>query len=82
MSADSLRACMGGWCAIRDRCENHHVDAGLVTPAERLCIPGQDGSSALASVRSPRIDPCPLCRADHTLSQCPRWTQRPQEVAQ
>ena len=30
---------------------------------------------------SKAAEPCPLCRADHTLSQCPRWTQRPQEVA-
>ena len=36
-------ACMGGWCAKRDHCHNYHTDQGRNTPAERLCIPGQDG---------------------------------------
>lgn len=36
------RACMGGWCALRDRCP-HHNEADRSNPAERLCLPGQDG---------------------------------------
>lgn len=35
-------ACMGGWCAKRENCMNHHA-ADRREPAERLCAPGHDG---------------------------------------
>lgn len=35
-------ACMGGWCTRRDRCPHHHA-ADRRAPAERLCLPRQDG---------------------------------------
>ncbi len=37
----TAKPCMGGWCALRDRCP-HHEPTGR-KPAERLCVPGQDG---------------------------------------
>lgn len=38
----STQACMGGWCAQRDKCPHYHaVNRGA--PHERLCISGQDG---------------------------------------
>lgn len=36
-------ACMGGWCALRDRCQHFHAD-DRSEPAERLCPPTQDGA--------------------------------------
>lgn len=36
-------ACMGGWCALRDRCPHFHAD-DRSEPAERLCPPRQDGA--------------------------------------
>lgn len=40
----TLTPCMGGWCAVRDRCTRYlagHV--GGPRPVERLCVPGTDG---------------------------------------
>jgi hypothetical protein len=34
-------ACMGGWCTKRDKCPHYH--ATTPEPAERLCVPGEDG---------------------------------------
>lgn len=36
-------ACMGGWCALRSRCQHFHAD-DRSEPAERLCPPKQDGA--------------------------------------
>lgn len=36
-------ACMGGWCALRDRCPHFHAD-DRGDPAERLCPPKKDGA--------------------------------------
>jgi hypothetical protein len=36
-----MKPCMGGWCLKRDQCP-HHEPTGQA-PAERLCLPGQDG---------------------------------------
>ena len=33
-------ACMGGWCAVRDRCAHYHARSG--TPVERLCARGDE----------------------------------------
>ena len=35
-------ACMGGWCRRRNNCTNYKTD-DRSEPAERLCIPGEDG---------------------------------------
>lgn len=32
-------ACMGGWCAVRDRCKHHQAE-NRSKPTERLCEPG------------------------------------------
>ena len=32
-------ACLGGWCAVRDRCERHITDDREIV-AERLCERG------------------------------------------
>lgn len=47
-SAPAIPACMGGWCAVRDRCQRHlQTDRGIV--AERLCPKGGEWpASALA----------------------------------
>ena len=37
-----MRACLGGWCRIREGCDHYHAD-DRAHPAERLCIPGRDG---------------------------------------
>lgn len=36
--------CMGGFCALRERCAHYHAEARW-EPSERLCRPGQDGIS-------------------------------------
>lgn len=36
------KACMGGWCRIRDKCPHFHA-RDTSRPAERLCVPGADG---------------------------------------
>ena len=41
MSHARIAACMGGWCQRREKCPHHFAVSG--TPAERLCLPGQDG---------------------------------------
>lgn len=45
----SRTPCMGGFCALRDHCAHYHADS-LQHPAERLCIPGQDGQSDVVAV--------------------------------
>ena len=41
MNNHRIAACMGGWCKTRDKCPHHFAVSS--TPAERLCVPGQDG---------------------------------------
>ncbi len=36
-------ACMGGWCTRREKCPHFHA-TGDANPAERLCLPGNDGA--------------------------------------
>jgi hypothetical protein len=38
-----MRACLGGWCTRRAGCEHYHA-ADRSEPAERLCVPGVDGT--------------------------------------
>ena len=42
--------CMGGWCRLRDHCAHYQAE-DRAEPAERLCVPGQDGSSDVVAVR-------------------------------
>lgn len=44
-----MKACMGGWCAIRDRCPLYNAPDRR-SPAERLCMPGMDGWLASTDV--------------------------------
>lgn len=44
-STHRLQACMGGFCAKRDHCQNYHA-ADRSEPAERLCEPGYDGEGS------------------------------------
>lgn len=37
------RACMGGFCELRDACAHHHA-VDRREPSERLCVRGQDGN--------------------------------------
>lgn len=46
-----LLACMGGWCSIRGRCPHYHAGRTDGQPSERLCLPGQDGVSDVASLK-------------------------------
>ncbi len=41
-------ACMGGWCARRDKCPHYH-SAETRNPAERLCPPGMDGEMLISA---------------------------------
>lgn len=43
-------ACMGGWCAVRARCERHTTDDREVV-AERLCERGEEGNYRLISIK-------------------------------
>ena len=36
------KTCMGGFCSKRDQCPHSEPVPG-VEPAQRLCLPGQDG---------------------------------------
>ena len=46
-----MKACMGGWCRIRNKCP-HYTDAARgPEDAERLCIQGHDGCGAEQPVR-------------------------------
>lgn len=48
-----MTACMGGFCAIRERCENYHA-TDRRWPVERLCERGQDGKvSAWRALSAP-----------------------------
>lgn len=38
----SRKACMGGWCSLRSKCP-HYAVRDARDPAERLCVPGNDG---------------------------------------
>ena len=51
-----MRACMGGFCARRDKCP--HYTAEGHEPAERLCLPGEDGVRLVdvSPVRRIRVD--------------------------
>lgn len=44
------QACMGGWCHLRDHCGHYHAE-NRANPAERLCLPGQDGVSDVVFMR-------------------------------
>ncbi len=46
------RACMGGWCRIREGCPNYAYGEGRFIPAERICDRGSDG----------KVDGMPLAR--------------------
>ncbi len=36
----TARACMGGWCAVRENCKYFHVNSpARLSPVERLCEP-------------------------------------------
>lgn len=43
-------ACCGGWCKLRDYCPHYHA-TNRSNPAERLCLPGQDGVSDVVPIR-------------------------------
>jgi hypothetical protein len=47
--AHFARACMGGWCALRDHCPHYHASF-RGEPAERLCPPGRDGLSEVVQL--------------------------------
>lgn len=49
----SLQACAGGWCRIRERCQHYHA-SDRREPSERLCLPGEDGVGADQPVRITR----------------------------
>lgn len=53
-----IAACMGGWCALRDRCPAYHSEF-RVQPYERLCRTGQDGKSDVVTLNFVRADPQP-----------------------
>lgn len=36
------RACMGGFCHLREKCEHHHSPDQYEDSAERLCAPGAE----------------------------------------
>ena len=57
-AAPLLRACMGGWCHLRDRCQ-HHTTPFRGNPAERLCVPGFDGYSDQRGMLLPLSDAIP-----------------------
>jgi hypothetical protein len=53
----STRACMGGWCALREHCPHFHATR-RDSPSERLCTPGMDGHSdvvRLQLTQKPRL---------------------------
>lgn len=37
-----MKACLGGWCRIREACPNYNA-MDRRNPAERLCVKGRDG---------------------------------------
>lgn len=37
-----MKACMGGFCAVRERCPHYHATR-RTCPSERLCLRGEDG---------------------------------------
>ena len=40
-----MKACMGGFCAVRERCP-HYQSEQRAEPSERLCLRGEDGWQA------------------------------------
>lgn len=38
-----MKACMGGWCAKREKCPHHMIAPDRRDAAQRLCITGRDG---------------------------------------
>ena len=44
-----MKACMGGWCRIRESCE-HYAAAVRMDAAERLCDAGEDGRRGGAAI--------------------------------
>lgn len=46
-----MKACMGGWCRIRERCHHYAAAAPNVEPADRLCVPGHDGFGQEQAIR-------------------------------
>lgn len=65
-----IKACMGGFCALRDRCPNFHAEF-RGSPNERLCLPGKDGESdvALVSLPESRFSTEPMPSASSLPSQ-------------
>jgi hypothetical protein len=51
MSSPWSLSCMGGWCALRDHCRHYHAGSEGSRPAERLCLPHQDGVSDVVSIQ-------------------------------
>lgn len=43
------KACMGGWCALREHCPHFHATLRRA-PSERLCTPGRDGHSDVVAL--------------------------------
>jgi hypothetical protein len=50
-TAETMPACLGGWCRVRDRCERHITDHREHV-VERLCDRGDEGQYRLISIRS------------------------------
>lgn len=47
-------ACMGGFCAVRERCARYHVEGQMrLVPAERLCAADMDDQWKPLEVRRP-----------------------------
>lgn len=46
----TTRACMGGWCTLREHCPHYHA-IRRDSPSERLCTPGQDGHSDVVALQ-------------------------------
>lgn len=44
-----LTPCMGGWCRKREHCSHYHSPL-RTRPAERLCLPGEDGIGAIRPI--------------------------------
>jgi hypothetical protein len=37
-----MKACMGGFCRLREKCRHHVSPGNRQRPAERLCSPGSE----------------------------------------
>jgi hypothetical protein len=39
---NTTKACMGGFCHLREKCGHHMAPSSKEDPAERLCTPGAE----------------------------------------